>query len=74
MSLKLNIKNFDAADNQFTSKSYAKSRVVRRAKRMNPEDRYPAQRINEIEKLIREILKISFSNKIKKPNKKSTII
>ena len=61
-------KLLDAADNQFTSKSYAKSKeLYERAKRMNPEDGYPAQRINEIEKLIREMAE----NKLLEQNQKA---
>ena len=45
-----------AADDQFTSKSYVKAKeLYERAKRMNPEDGYPSQRINEIEKLLKEM-------------------
>ena len=45
-----------AADNQFNSKSYEKSKeLYERAKRMNPNDEYPLQKINEIVKLIKEI-------------------
>lgn len=45
-----------AADNQFTAKTYTKAKeLYERAKRMNPEDGYPLQRINEIDKLIKEL-------------------
>jgi tetratricopeptide (TPR) repeat protein len=49
-------KLISAADDQFTSKLYEKSKeLYERAKRMNPTDDYPLQRINEIVKLIKEI-------------------
>ena len=41
-----------AADDQLTSKTYNKAKeLYERAKRMNPEDDYPSQRINEIDRI-----------------------
>ena len=45
-----------AADDQFTSKTYNKAKeLYERAKRMNPEDDYPSQRINEIDRILKDL-------------------
>ncbi len=46
-----------AADDQFNAKNYDKSKeLFLRAKSMNPEDGYPAQKIAEIERTLKDIL------------------
>ena len=45
-----------AADNQFELKTYEKSKELYvRARKMNPEDQYPIQRISEIDRILQDI-------------------
>lgn len=45
-----------AADNQFDLKTYEKAKELYiRARKMNPDDHYPNQRISEIDRLVQEI-------------------